>query len=150
MKNPIFYSGIILLIMILNSIVSIAQPVVVSQPLDASICTGENVSFNIIAINTTFYQWQEHDGNAWYDINESVSYCSGENTPDLYIIDANVGLNGYKYRCYIKDEFMNSDTSLAATLFVNDIPVLISNPQNTTVCRDEIATFNVEVDNITY
>ncbi len=150
MKNPIFYSGVILLIMILNSIVSIAQPVVVSQPLDASICIGENVSFNIIAINTTFYQWQEHDGNAWYDINESVSYCSGENTPDLYIIDANVGLNGYKYRCYIKDEFMNSDTSLAATLFVNDIPVLISNPQNTTVCRDEIATFNVEVDNITY
>ena len=65
------------------------------------------------------------------------------------ISDANVGLNGYQYRCYVKDNLMNSDTSDAATLFVNDIPVILSNPQNTTVCRDETAIFNVEAENIT-
>ena len=148
MKNSPLYSCILLLLLFV-SVTSIAQPVIVSQPSDTSICTGESAGFSIIAINTTTYQWQEHDGNAWYDINESVTYTSGENTPNLLITDANVGLNGYQYRCYVKDYLMNTDTSDAAILFVNDIPVILSNPQNTTVCRDETAIFDVEAENIT-
>ena len=76
MKNLLLYSAIIT-VLLFNSFISIAQPVIVNHPSDTAICTGESVGFNIIAINATFYQWQEFDGNGWYDIHESVAYCSG-------------------------------------------------------------------------
>lgn len=126
-----------------------SQAIIVSQPSDSSICAGNSAVFNIIAVNAETYQWQEHDGAGWYDIDESITYASGEDTPDLLISDASSGLNGYKYRCKAADEFGQADTSDAAVLFVNDSPVILENPADVELCRNETAIYSVEVQNVT-
>ena len=80
---------LISLLLFIISIVGISQPVVVTQPQDSSVCVEASARFNIIAVNTSAYQWQEYDGIGWYNITESITYAEGENTPNLIIIDAN-------------------------------------------------------------
>ncbi len=128
----------------------LSQPTIIHQPSDTSICVDENALFKIIAVNAQTYQWQENDGFGWYDITAGITYTSGENTPELTISDANTGLNAYQYRCYVLDNSGQSDTSDAASLFVNNTPVILSNPLNQTECRNDIAVFNIEAQNQTH
>ena len=80
-----------------------AQPVVIGQPADTSVCNGGRASFYVLAVNTVAYHWQENDGVGWYNIDQSITYAQGYTTPLLIINDANLGLNGYKYRCVVTD-----------------------------------------------
>lgn len=132
------------------SISLLSQPIIIHQPSDTSICISENAQFKVIAVNAETYQWQENDGFGWYDITAGITYASGENTPQLSITDVNIGLNEYQYRCYVKDNSGLSDTSEAATLLVNNTPVIISNPNNQTECRNDIAVFNIQAQNQTH
>ena len=118
-----------------------AQPVVIGQPADTSVCNGGNASFYVLAVNTVAYQWQENDGVGWYNIDETITYASGYTTPILIINDANLGLNGYLYRCKVTDGDNNSVLSEAAILGVNEPPVITINPSGVTVCKNETAVF---------
>jgi len=120
-----------------------AQPVVIGQPADTSVCNGGNASFYVLAVNTVGFQWQENDGVGWYNIDASITYASGYTTPILEINDANLGLNGYLYRCVVTDGDNNSVTSEAAVLGVNEPPVITMHPNDITVCKNEIAVFSI-------
>ena len=50
-----------------------AQPSVVTQPHDTAICVESSAHFDIIAVNTSAYQWQENDGVGWYDLNAGIT-----------------------------------------------------------------------------
>lgn len=119
-----------------------AQPVVIGQPADTSVCNGGRASFYVLAVNTVAYHWQENDGVGWYNIDQSITYAQGYTTPLLIINDANLGLNGYKYRCVVTDGDNNSVLSNYATLGVNEPPVITTQPQNMTVCKNDVAYFN--------
>ncbi len=124
-----------------------AQPGVVTQPHDTAICVESSAHFDIIAVNTSAYQWQENDGVGWYDLTAGITYVSGQFTPHLQIIDANLGLNGYKYRCVVTDGMGNYDTSDFATLGVFEPPVITQDPIDQTVCKNDIALFSTEAIN---
>jgi len=137
---------ILLLVLALFQDVS-AQPVVVSQPRDTSICVETSAGFSIVAVNTSGYQWQENDGVGWYNLNSTFTYVDGEDTPDLMINDANLALNSYQYRCIVNDTDDDKDTSLPATLGVYEPPIITSHPINQRVCKSDIAVFDIEAIN---
>jgi len=124
-----------------------AQPGIVTQPVDTSVCEKTSVHFDIIAVNTSSYQWQENDGNGWTNLNATIPYVQGQNTPNLKIIDANLGLDGYKYRCIVSDIDRNELASQAAILHVYEPPIITLNPANVEVCKNEVAVFSVHADN---
>ena len=126
---------------------AIAQPVVVTQPQDTSVCVETSAGFGIIAVNTSGYQWQENDGIGWYNLNSTFTYIDGEYTPNLTINDANLALNGYLYRCIVNDINNVQDTSLPAVLGVYEPPIFTYEPVNQRVCKSDIAIFSVEVIN---
>lgn len=124
-----------------------AQPGIVTQPSDTSVCEKSSAFFEIIAVNTSAYQWQENDGNGWINLDGTIPYIEGQNTPRLQIIDANLGLNGYRYRCVVSDLDQNELASQPAMLHVYEPPVVTLNPTNTEVCKNDVAVFSVRADN---
>ncbi len=141
-------SSIVILVFIFVIIPDVfAQPVVVTQPQDTSVCVESSAGFSIIAVNTSTYQWQEFDGVGWYNITESVTYAQGEDSPDLTIVDANLALNGSQYRCIVSDLSAARDTSHPATLGVYEPPFITADPENERVCKNEIAYFSAEAVN---
>lgn len=124
-----------------------AQAIVIGHPADTSVCNGGVARFYVLAINTIAYQWQENDGVGWYNIDNSFTYASGFTSPILTISDANLGLNGYRYRCVVFDGQGNSNTSEDAILGVNEPPVIVQQPPDRTVCKNDIASFNVQALN---
>lgn len=140
---------LILLIFLLFFKDVLAQPVIVTQPQDTSVCVESSAEFSIIAVNTTGYHWQENDGIGWYNLDFSFTYVEGEYTPNLTIIDANIALNGYQYRCVVNDVNNDRDTSMPATLGVNEAPIITSNPVSQRVCKGDLALFSVNAINAT-
>ncbi|MDD4372557.1 MAG: gliding motility-associated C-terminal domain-containing protein [Bacteroidales bacterium] len=124
-----------------------AQAIVVGHPADTAICVDASANFRVVALNTAAYQWQENDGVGWYNINESIDYASGYNTPLLTISDANLGLNGYQYRCMVFDAEALQDVSEPASLGVYEPPILTAHPADTRVCKNETAVFAVQAIN---
>lgn len=127
-----------------------AQPVVVGHPSDKAICVDASTSFRVIAVNTAAYQWQENDGVGWYNITAAIGYGTGFNTPLLTISDANLGLNGYLYRCVVFDAEGLQDVSNAALLGVYEPPIITASPTDTKVCKNETAVFAVQSLNATH
>ncbi len=124
-----------------------AQPSVIGHPADSSICVDASASFRVIALNTAAYQWQENDGVGWYNITATLGYASGFNTPLLTIHDANLGLNGYLYRCVVFDAGGLSAFSNPAELGVYDPPIILDQPTDTRVCKNTTAVFSVNTLN---
>lgn len=120
-----------------------SQAVVIGHPSDTAVCAGGQAHFRVLALNTIAYQWQENDGVGWYNITAAMNYASGFNSPILTITDANLGLNGYKYRCVVTDGLGLSDISQAANLGVNDPPIITQQPADRIVCKSDIALFTV-------
>jgi gliding motility-associated-like protein len=141
------YGFLVLLIFILLFNVSIGQPVVVTQPQDTSVCVESSAGFSIIAVNTSSYQWQEYDGVGWYDLDGTFTYVTGQYTPGLTVIDANLALNGYLYRCIASDLLNDRDTSLPAQLGVYEPPFIINEPENNRVCKSYLAEFSINAIN---
>lgn len=124
-----------------------AQPVVIGQPADTSVCNGGFAKFYVLAVNTISYQWQENDGVGWYNIDETITYADGFTTPILSINDANLGLDGYLYRCIVTDGDNISAMSEGARLGVNEPPVVTIHPLDITVCKNSLALFSVNALN---
>jgi len=127
-----------------HALIAKAQPVVVGHPTDKAICVDASTTFRVIAVNTAAYQWQENDGVGWYNITAAIGYASGFDTPLLTISDANLGLNGYFYRCVVFDAEGLQDISNAALLGVYEPPIIIVNPTDARVCKNETAVFEVQ------
>lgn len=141
---------VILVLVMFFHVQSIAQPSVVTQPRDTAVCVETTIGFHLVAVNTVGYQWQEYDGMGWYNLDGSFIYVSGQNTPNLTIIDANLALNGYKYRCVVRDINNLKDTSRAANLGVFDPPIILQNPGDDRVCKNQIAIFSIQAQNGTH
>jgi|AntRauTorcE11898_2_1112593.scaffolds.fasta_scaffold00291_12 gliding motility-associated-like protein len=128
-------------------ITGFSQPAILSHPSDTSVCSGAIVIFSITASNAASYQWQEHDGTGWFDIDETITYAEGENTPDLTLYDVITGLNNYQYRCYIEDDNGEGTVSNNATLNVYSAPIIVESPQDKEVCKNQTATFTIQSEN---
>ncbi len=116
------------------------KPVVNSNPSSATTCPGSTISFSMTATGASTYQWKESkDGGLTYTNLTNSGIYSGVTTPTLLLTSLTSSVNGYKYKCIIKDGTgFCSDSSSAALLTIN--PLTTVNSSNTHVCTGSSTT----------
>jgi uncharacterized delta-60 repeat protein len=120
-----------------------------TQPANAIICATNNISFTVVASGTGLsYKWQVNTTvgvGVYTDITNGGVY-TGAATNTLNIANATIGLNQYFYRCLVTDAGCTS-TSQAASLTVNAIPVINTQPAPGTVCEGTNTTLSISATN---
>ncbi|MCP9747842.1 SprB repeat-containing protein, partial [Lacihabitans sp. CS3-21] len=75
--------------------------IIETDPINVSICQGNNVTFTIkTSIENANYQWEVNTGSGFAAIAASMVY-TGQNTATLSLAFPPVEYNGYKYRCVV-------------------------------------------------
>ncbi|MGE0079657.1 MAG: gliding motility-associated C-terminal domain-containing protein, partial [Bacteroidales bacterium] len=120
------------------------RPKIWTHPKDTAVCDGFSASFTVYATGRAplTYQWQVNDGGGWDDISNGGIY-SGAKLRTLHLSATNLAMNGYQYRVIVRDARGNPNTSNAATLTVNPIPVALGTPQIDTLC--DFGTTNIAI-----
>ena len=111
----------------------------VEQPKNASATAGATAQFSVQVIGKTpyTYQWQSRK-NA--DATWSNSGQPGSKTATL-TVNTVAGLNGWQFRCVVKDAAGQTAVSGAATLSI--VPKITSQPADASVVVDGTAKFTV-------
>jgi putative cofactor-binding repeat protein len=114
------------------SIVVSQQVSITTQPQSQTVCTGNNVSFSVVATNAASYQWQKNGTNipgatgSTYTINNVALSDAGNYT---VIVNASSPCTGL--------------TSATAVLTVNQSVVITNHPASIAVCAGSNASFTV-------
>lgn len=119
-------------------------PNITGQPTDTAICTGTNASFNVTATGHGLtYQWQVNTGSVWTDLTNGGIY-SGVTTTMLNLTGATTGnINGVQYRCVISGTCSPTDTTSIATLTIQSVTIINSQPTNKTICAGNDTYYKV-------
>jgi VCBS repeat-containing protein len=112
-------------------------PVVTTNPATQTLCDGATATFTAAATSNASdhtVQWQvsTNGGGTWSDIVGATS------TTLSFVIGP--GDNGKQYRAVFTDSCGNTPTS-AATLTVDSLPVVTTNPTTQTICAGSPVTF---------
>jgi hypothetical protein len=75
--------------------------VILKNPENQSICTGNNAGFEVKEKGASAYQWQVSHGENWEDLPNN-SYYSNVATDSLVITNASYSMNQLRYRCVLK------------------------------------------------
>lgn len=121
-----------------------ASPVVTQEPVNTTICEGDNGALSVTATSTGTinYQWQKKYGaNTWYDlVNDGT--VSGVKTNTLSINNSTTYNNG-EYRCVLNTGCTPAATSATATIEVKTRPEITLGPTDVTLCEGLNANFSV-------
>ena len=128
-------------------ILTVNTPISIStQPLNATLCAGQNTSFTVAATGTSpTYQWQEstNGGGTWNNISNGGIY-GGATSTTLTLTGVTAGMNNNQYRCVVSGAAgCGPANSSAAILTVNTAPAITTQPANTTICATQNTTFSV-------
>ncbi len=105
---------------------------ITEQPESQTIAEGGNTTFSIVAVNyaaaTLTYRWQvsTDSGVTWAPLSDGGEY-SGASTDELAITAANLGLDGYDFRCMVSSNICDVPSN-AAELTVT--PAAVCPPVN--------------------
>lgn len=122
-------------------------PTVVQSPDSITACVGDPVTFSVMAIGAGLsYQWQLDNGNGFSNLSNSGIY-SNVTTSSLTISGVTANMSSYQYRCIVSGTCLPSATSSSATLTVNPVPVITSQPMDQTVCAGNGLSFSVTATN---
>lgn len=118
-------------------------PAIGVQPVNASVCAGGIIGFNMTATGTgVSYQWQENNGGGFVNIINGGIY-SGATSPSLLLTGATLGMNGYTYRCVAGGTCSPAATTNTVTLTINTPPSITTSPVNRVICNGSSTTFTV-------
>jgi len=118
-------------------------PAVSAHPSNSTVCDGSNTSFTVAATgNGLSYQWQVNDGSGWANVANAGIY-SGAATATLNVTGATLAIDGYQYRCVVNGSCAPAATSNAATLNINSILAVNTQPVNSTICSGNNTAFTV-------
>jgi hypothetical protein len=118
-------------------------PVITLQPAPATICSGNNISFTVAAMGTALtYQWQANSGSGWNNISNGGIY-TGATAAILNLTGATTAVGGYQYRCVVSGTCAPAATSSPATLIINALPAIVSQPSASTICENTNTSFAV-------
>jgi len=122
------------------------HPLITSQQSAATVCTGSNAAFGIVASGVGLtYQWQLDSGTGFVNISNSSLY-NGTTNNVLNITPATAGMNGYHYRCIISGTCSPPATGIGGLLVVNSPVVIANQPSGVSVCPGDITSFSVSVN----
>ena len=112
-------------------------PEITSQPTSVTVPEGNKATFSITATDAESYQWQyQKPGETkWNNVSTNGIEAS-------YSIITAARHNGYTYRCRVKNAAGTTYSSVA-TLTVNPLPVITTQPKSVTVNEGKTATFKV-------
>lgn len=115
--------------------------VVTSQPVSTSAClpTQTTASFSVAVTGTLpTYQWQlsTNAGTSWTNI-------TGATTATLNLSGLTASMTGYQYRVVLNGTCTSNLNSSAATLTVNTLVAITSQPVNRSICAGGATTFDV-------
>lgn len=118
-------------------------PVVNNSPVNTIVCEAANTNMTVSATGTALtYQWQVNSGAGFTNLSNGGVY-SGVTASTLNITGATVSLNNNQYRCVVAGTCTPSTVSNPATLTVNALTVINTQPLSTTLCAGSVATFSV-------
>ncbi len=100
-------------------------PIITSDPVSTTVCSGSPATFSVTASNATGYQWQVDNGTGFVNVPNNAPY-SGITTTMLTITGAPATFNGYKYRAVTTGSCTPAATSNSATLTVKHISIATS------------------------
>jgi uncharacterized repeat protein (TIGR01451 family) len=98
-----------------------APPSITSSPSSVSVCPGNNATFSVNANGTSLsYEWQVSTNNesSWSTLSNSATY-TGTATSILTVAGVSSALNGFKYRCNVRNAgctYFVSSSSAALTV----------------------------------
>ncbi len=117
-------------------------PSITTQPSDKTTCENGTTSFSVAATGTSLsYQWQVDNGSGFSNVTNNTTY-SGATTNKLDI-NANSNLNNYSYQCIVTGKCTPSTMSNIATLSIDMLPVITSQPVDVSICEGANTTFGV-------
>ncbi len=110
---------------------------ITGQPANTTVCEGANAVFTVTGSGSiSSYQWQVNTGTGFTDI-------TGANSATLTLNAVTVAMNGNQYRVNVFSCTATPITSDAATLTVNTLAVIGTQPANTTLCLGGNTSFSV-------
>lgn len=116
-----------------------SSPVVVTDPINDTVCFGDTASFSVTATGTNLtYQWM--NGNTPLVNGGNIS---GADSATLYIYPTSFSDTSSFYNVIVNGDLMPSDTSINVSLTVNTAPVIIMEPTDQVPCAGGTATFSV-------
>lgn len=101
-----------------DAVISVRQPIsITSQPVNRTICAGSDVTFSVVATGDDLtYQWQYNNVN-----------IPSADDPD-YTITGATAINAGAYRCIVSSSECGSLASTSATLTVNPLTAITTQP----------------------
>ena len=111
----------------------ISAPLITSEPADTIVGEGKNVRFSVVVSGTPSLSY------AWYKTGSSTVRGT---SATLSLDSVSVSLNTTSYYCIAKNIY-GIDTSRTASLTVIALPVIATNPHDTTVVAGSNASFSV-------
>lgn len=111
---------------------SLGNIVISTQPVSQTICSGTNVTFSVVATGTGItYQWRKNGVN-----------IGGATSASFTLTGAVPGDAGI-YDVVINGTCLPAVTSNSATLTVNTVTVIVTQPVSQTICAGNNVTFTV-------
>jgi len=89
-------------------------PVITTQPVNRTVCTGSSASFSVVATNVVTYQWQQWNGSAWVNV-------AGANASTFTLNNVAFSQNTNTFRVVING-LCTIVISNPASLYVNALP----------------------------
>ncbi len=123
---------------------TILPPSSTTDPSNTTVCAGTNASFAVVGTGSGLsYQWQLNTGSGWGNIINGPSY-TGVTTAALTVITPPFSSDGYQYRCVVSGNCSPpSVTSNPATLTVNPVAIITTQPSNALSCQGSNVNFQV-------
>lgn len=120
----------------------VSATLVSSNPGSITVCDGANTSFTVAATGSdVIYQWQLNNGTGFVNLSNGGIY-SGATTATLSLSAVAPAMNGYQYRCLVSNPTCTTPAiSSAATLTVNDLPAIGTQPVSQTICAGSNVSF---------
>ena len=116
-----------------------SSPVVVTDPMNDTVCFGDTASFSVTATGTNLtYQWM--NGNTPLVNGANIS---GADSATLYIYPTSFSDTSSFYNVIVNGDLMPSDTSINVSLTVNTAPVITMEPTDQIACVGSSASFSV-------
>jgi len=112
-------------------------PSITSQPANQTdICSGAEAVFSVTGENIDTYQWQvsTDGGDTWSDLSDNATYTGV--TTNTLTVTSDIGLNNYKYHCYVINNNGNTTSDAAILTFETEDPVITSTHNDRNIDAD--------------
>jgi hypothetical protein len=112
-----------------------ASPTISTHPVSQTVCEGAMINLTVAGSGTgLLYQWQVNTNGVWSNLGNGGGF-NGVTTSTLMISGITTSMSGSQYRCVISTIACTTPIpSNAATLTVNTLIQVISQPTSNTIC----------------